>query len=232
MGLSIGRRRWSSLDAVNWAEFDFIDLGCSNGGSIEFAVKRFNARRGIGVDIDPAKLDRAADLGFDVVAADARSLNLAKRVRFVSMLDFLEHLPDLETVEAVLASAAEAATDFLFIKHPSFEGEELAETLGIRQYWWNWSGHTAHIRVSEYCEMFDRLGLRQYLIRNVEPIHESTHPSIIPFDAPRNVVVAVDAANLEARCVEFDPPLWRMQHIFVALRAIGPAEWNLVTGEP
>lgn len=89
---------------------------------------------------------------------DATELGLEKQVRFVSMLDFLEHLPDLDTVRAAIASAAEAASDFLFIRHPSFEGKEVLADKGLIQYWWRWSGHTAHSRIADYCVIFDLLG--------------------------------------------------------------------------
>ncbi|MEZ5120454.1 MAG: hypothetical protein R2736_02560 [Solirubrobacterales bacterium] len=39
-------------------------------------------------------------------------------------------------MEAIIAAAARSARDFIFIKHPSFEGQELVEGMGYRQYWW------------------------------------------------------------------------------------------------
>ena len=173
-----------TLREVDWTLFDFIDLGCSKGGSLRFCRKRFDARRGLGVDIKPAKVQQTLDAGFDAVLADATKLDVEDAVRFVSMMDFLEHLPGLDVVEASLERAARVATDFIFIRHPSFEGEGLLENLGLRQYWWHWTGHTAHPQVADYCTMFERLGLSQYTILYREPIRDSDHPSVLPVEAP------------------------------------------------
>jgi hypothetical protein len=56
---------------VDLKGFDFVDFGCSAGGSIVWAARKFGGRRGLGVDINPGK------------------------VRFATMIDFLEHLPTL-----------------------------------------------------------------------------------------------------------------------------------------
>jgi hypothetical protein len=217
------------LDAVEWSSYDFIDLGCSSGGSIKHCMKRFEVERGIGIDLDPRKVASTQEAGYDAVVADASSLSIDRQVSFVSALDFFEHLPDLVTVERILGAAARSARDFLFIRHPSFEGQEQVEALGLRQYWWHWHGHTAHVRVADYCSMFDRLGLGQYMIRYVERIESSSHPSLIPTSMPIDQT-ADDAAEItEKPRVGFSPPLWRHQDIFVALRAVEPEEWNRIT---
>lgn len=219
-----------AFESIDWDRFDFIDLGSSTGGSIAFCTKRFGAERGLGIDLDPNKVARARDAGVEAVRADATDLRLYKRVRFVSMLDFLEHLPSPQVVEAILAQAAEAATDFLFIRHPSFEGEGLIEMLGVRQYWWHWSGHTCHIRISDYCEMFERLGLMQYCIRFHGLVQTMEHESLVPLSAPVNTH-AYDPERHEPKpIVDLPYPIWRMQSIFVALRPFEPDEWrSLVT---
>ena len=215
-----------TFDAVQWDQYDFIDLGSSKGGSIEFCTKRFGARRGLGIDLDPDKVTQARASGVDAVQADAAKLQLTKRVRFVSMLDFLEHLPSREVVEAILAQAAEAATDFLFIRHPSFEGEGLIEMLGVRQYWWHWSGHTCHIQISDYCEMFERLGLNQYCIRFHERVERTDHPTLIPVSAPVNSHAYDPARHDEKQARDLPFPIWRMQSIFIALRPFDAGEWG------
>ncbi len=218
-----------TLEDVDWSSYDFIDLGSSKGGSLKMCRGRFDAQRGIGVDIDPSKVEIAQARGVEAVLGDARNLPPDCGVRFVSMVDFLEHLPDLETVGDVIASAARAATDFLFISHPSFEGEGYLESLGLRQYWWNWRGHPVHPQVSDYCEIFDRLGLRQYMIRNETRVHDSTHPSILPKDAPRDQGNFDPSRHPPKPQVRFEMPIWRAQTIYVALRAFEPREWRHLT---
>lgn len=220
-----------TLDAVDWDRYDFIDLGSSKGGSLEFCQKRFGAGLGLGIDNDPDKVATARAHGAEVVLGDATRLPATRSVRFVSMIDFLEHLPDLQTVEGVLASAAEAATDFLFIRHPSFEGEGYLETLGFRQYWWDWRGHPVHPKVSDYCEIFDRLGLRQYAIRYREPVRDSLHPSVLATGEPPEQGPFDSGRHGAKPLVPFAMPIWRSQDIFVALRAFEPAgtQWRRIT---
>ena len=219
----------SGLESVDWSLYDFIDLGCSKGTSIRHCMSRFGVKRGIGVDLNPAKVNSANEAGFDAVVGDARDLRLSERVSFVSMLDFCEHLPDLGSVEEVLAAAAEIAQDFLYIKHPSFEDEIRVEEMGLRQYWWDWLGHTTHIRVNDFCSMFDRLGLSTYMIRYIERISDSSHPSIIPTTMPPDQTGVQAEAITKTPIATFTPPLWRSQEIFVALRAFEPEAWREIT---
>jgi hypothetical protein len=215
-----------TISEVAWQRFDFIDLGCSKGGSLDFCRRRMEARDGVGVDIDPLKVAEARAAGVEAYVGDAANLNIESSVRFVSMMDFLEHLPSLDTVAAVLASAAQAATDFLFIVHPSFEGEEYVRLLGLQQYWHSWSGHTAHIHVSDYCQMLDQLGLHQYVIRYKHPVRDSTDSSIHTIASGRNQGPYDGAVHPAKPVVRFERQLWRSQHIVVALRAFDPGEWR------
>ncbi|MEX0972452.1 MAG: class I SAM-dependent methyltransferase [Solirubrobacterales bacterium] len=218
-----------ALENVDWESYDFIDLGCSTGGSIEHCMSRFGAKRGLGIDLDPDKVENTKRTGLDAVVADARELNLDGQVSFISMLDFCEHLPEVETVQEIITAAAASARDFLYIKHPSFEGQEYAEGEGVRQYWWGWHGHTAHVRVADYCTIFDLLGLSAYMIRYIGRVDDSTHPSIIPTTTPMDQSESDAQAITDVPEVSFSPPLWRRQDIFVALRPFETDEWHALT---
>ena len=215
---------------IDWAQYDFVDLGCSEGGSLRYCQKRFGARRGLGVDLHPAKIERARTAGIDVILADARYLPREARVRFVSMMDFLEHLPNFQVAEEIIAAASEVASDFLFIRHPSFEGEAYLTELGLRQYWWHWTGHTAHIHVSDYCTIFERLGLLQYTLKYLDPVLDSQHPSILTSDMPVDQGHFSPDEHAPKPFITFAEPAWRAQDIFVALRPFEPVEWASITG--
>lgn len=218
----------NTLATVDWGRYDFIDLGCGEGGSIDYCRQRFGGQRGLGLDIDPDKVSRARAAGIDAMLADGAGPLGAKVVRFVAIMDFLEHLPTLDDVESTLRHAA-AATDFLFIRHPSFEGEAYLAQLGLRQYWWTWLVHPAHIHVSDYCVMFERLGLQQYEIRYRQPIRDSAHPSILPAHAALDQEHDDEFVRHGPKpTVSFAETIWRAQDIFVALRAFTPEEWSAV----
>jgi SAM-dependent methyltransferase len=219
----------SALEPVDWQAYDFIDLGCSTGGSIKHCVARFGAKRGLGVDLDPNKVRDTKEAGFDAIQADARELSIDRQVSFVSMLDFCEHLPDLLTVEEIIAAAAKSARDFIYIKHPSFEGKQLVESQGLRQYWWDWHGHTCHIRIADYCSIFDRLGLSSYMIRYLGRVMDSTHPCVIPTSMPMDQSETDAEAVTDVPRKDFAPPIWRRQDIFVALRPFEKDDWHSIT---
>lgn len=219
----------TALENTDWSKYDFVDLGCSNGGSLRHCMMRFGVERGLGVDIDERKVAKTLEAGFDGVVADARELDIDRQVSFVTMLDFFEHLPGLDYVHDILAAAARSARDFIYIKHPSFEGQERVEADGLRQYWWHWHGHTAHIRIADYCTILDELGLSTYLVRYIERVGSSEHPSIVPTSTPQDCSAEQAAAIVIAPPVEFTPPLWRRQDIFIALRPFSPKEWESVT---
>jgi len=217
------------LEDLDLSDFDFLDLGCSRGGSIRQCAKRFGASRGLGIDQDSDKVLEALDAGLDAALGDATSLELDGQARFVSMMDFLEHLPSLEMVERTLASAAAAATDFVYVFHPSFEGEDYLGELGLRQYWWHWKGHRCHPTVADYCAILDRQGLHDYMVRYLGPIHSSDHESIIPSTAP------VDQHSFDRQThgpkpsIVFPRAIWRAQEIFIALRPLPAGDWARIT---
>jgi hypothetical protein len=215
-----------TISEIAWKRFDFIDLGSSNGGSLDFCRRRMDGAEGVGVDIDPVKVATARAAGVEAYVGDATNLQVDKAVRFVSMMDFLEHLPSIETVAAVLASAAQAAMDFLFIVHPSFEGEEYLRLLGLQQYWHDWSGHTAHIQVADYCAIFDELGCHQYVIRYKHPVRDSSDSTIHSIASGKNQGPYDADMHPPKPAVRFEQKLWRSQHMLVALRAFDPGEWR------
>jgi hypothetical protein len=194
-------------------------------------MARFGARRGLGIDLSESKVAEARARGFEAVEGDVRHLGARGAVRFVSMMDALEHLPSLEAAEDTIARAARAARDFLFIFHPSFEGEGAVEQHGLRQYWWHWTGHPTHLRVDDFRQMFGRLGFSDHLIRFVQPIHDSSHPTLIPLGLPKNQGPYDEREHPDKPFVRFSPPLWRAQEIFVPLRSFRRSEWRAITAE-
>lgn len=130
------------LEIMSKNEFDFIDFGCSNGGSIEFAKKHFNAKRGLGLDINPEKVNRTLDLGYDAVEADVTQLsNINCIVDFVIMSHFLEHLPSYDITKSTITSAINISKSFVFIQQPFFDADGYLMSHGHKQYWSDWSGH-------------------------------------------------------------------------------------------
>lgn len=210
--------------------YDFLDLGSSRGGSIEYCSRRFGARRGLGVERHPDKVRQLHEKGLDVLACDLFALDLPPAsFRFVSMLDVLEHLPDLATVERALGVARDLARDFLFIRHPLFDASPFLASVGLKQYWTDWRGHTAHILVSDFFEMFRRLGLQQVALNYRQPARDSDDASLLPLAAPPDQHHYDAALHGPKPRVVFPRSIHGQLDLFVALRAYDPREWASLT---
>lgn len=210
------KRARAPAPVANWEDYDFIDLGAGSGGSIRYCSQRFKAR-GIGIERSRRRVTQAKEAGIEVVHGDGALFDAEKVVRFVTMMDMLEHLPDLDVVESVLAKAIKAARQFIFIRHPSFEGEEEARRRNyIIGHWREGGGHTAHVKLDEFGAMFRRLGVGPVVVNSVEPIRHTSHEVIV-------------GLNGEKPNEAIDFPLWRRHDIFVQIAPIRKAEWENIT---
>lgn len=207
--------------------YDFIDFGSSTGGSIGYCMRRFRASRGLGIDIKPAEVEKIRASGFDAVQADIMSFECPPgSFRFVSMMDFLEHLPDLQCVERVLARAKRMARDFLFIRHPSFEDEHYLSAVGLKQFWTDWpGGHTAKLTVADFSSIFRRLELNQHCISFRGPAIDSDDPAMLPISAPPNQHAYDADRHGRKPCIVFPRPIYGQIDLFVALHPFPDAEW-------
>ena len=166
---------------------DFLDFGASKGGCIDFACRRLGGRKGLGVDIDPKKVARMQELGYDCVEADVTDLKLpAGSVRFVTMSHVLEHLPDPNAVRLAVASAARVASDFLFIQGPFFDADEVLARHGLKFYWSDWLGHRCHVTTGLLRQALESEGLGDYYLMARVPVVDSNDPAVHPLASPRN----------------------------------------------
>jgi hypothetical protein len=181
-------RRHSKDFGVDVSQFDFLDFGGSKGASLRFGVKYFQGKRGLAIDNNPAKVKVMLEQGLDCLEADATKLDLPDgAVRFVIMSHFLEHLPDLATVNATIQSAARVATDFLYIQGPYFDGDEYLKTLGFKFFYSDWTGHTCHMTIERLSRLLDECGLIDYEMRFELPaITDSASSYIHPIESTPN----------------------------------------------
>ncbi|HEB88560.1 MAG TPA: hypothetical protein ENI85_03230 [Deltaproteobacteria bacterium] len=174
-------------DRLIAGEFAFIDGGCGIGGSIAYCEKTFGRGPGIGFDSSPGKIERARADGHPAYRADLTSIELPERcVSFLSFLDVLEHLPDIEVTRSILANMEHVARDFIFIRHPSFEDIDYLKALGLKLTWTDWHGHPNMMSLADFDALFRELGWSAPSVFGQKPILDSTHPAIVPIDAPRD----------------------------------------------
>jgi len=220
MDLYRGSMHSMITDNIDWRRYDFIDLGCKFGGSIEYSKNRFKARNGVGIDIAPERVQGTMNAGYDAMLMDATSLDVPENcVRFVSMMDFLEHLPEMKLVEDVVCNMKRAAREFLYIRHPSFEDIDYLREFGLKITWTDWHGHPSPVKISEFRDMFGRLGLHRYVIVPVNPMKDSSDNCIVPISAPVDTVGYSESLGGKPHVV-FDRPVNKAYDIIVYLPGI------------
>lgn len=218
--------------SLSAGEFAFVDAGCSSGGSLTYCERVFRKGPGIGFDISPDKIARASEAGHVVCQADLATVELPSRsVHFVSLLDFLEHLPDFARAREMLANMARVARDFLFIRHPSFEDIDYLKTLGLKLDWTDWHGHPNMMTVADFFRLMRELELAAPTIIAQKPIADSSHPSIVPLSAPRDTVGYDPALHGPKPEIRFDRPIYTQFDIFVRLDdSLAGSAWDRITG--
>ncbi len=199
---------------------DFVDFGSGVGRSLLDAEKRFGAR-GVGVEVRPAKVETARANGANVHLGSILDVPRDIDVDFVTIDNVLEHLPDEQTVEDVLAVAADIARDFIYIRHPCFEDEAYLNALGLKQYWTDWRGHPSHLLLSDLVAILRRLGLGLVEFEFVGAATTSADPTILPVDAPVDSFEYDESEHGPKPTVDLDRPAHYAIDLFVPARAAG-----------
>jgi len=183
---------WRPIRTHNWSAYDFIDLGCSSGGSLGFVsdllsrlnkAKRDDLLRGVGIDKGYGKVCNLP-LGSVCILADVLEINIPKKcVPVVSMMDFLEHLPTPEHAEKCIAKYVDVATDCIFIFGPYFDAYDYLKSLNFKLFHNDWLGHSNPFKITDLKHICNNLNLK-YKCYPSEPIKDSSSNSILPWNAP------------------------------------------------
>jgi SAM-dependent methyltransferase len=199
---------------IDLSGYDFVDFGCSHGGSTVFAQDRFGGKRGLGLDIDPRKVENANAAGHDAMVADVTTLDAKEMgsVRFVIMSHFLEHLPTRKLAELCIRSACDIANEFVFIRQPFFDADGYLFSLGMKLYWSNWSGHKNHMTSLEFhnilAPLLDSKKLSRFQIFYRTKIDDSSHDAIHPISSPLDCHRWVKDMHSAKKFYEFDYPVY------------------------
>lgn len=214
-------------------EIDFIDAGCGTGGSIDFCRKVFGLANGIGFDLNEKKIIEAKAKGYSVFFQDILKINFpGKCVIFSSMMDFLEHLPNINSAREMIKVLGKASRDFLFIRHPNFDDMDYLRGLNLKLTWTDWSGHSNMMKISDYIIIFNELGWNNYRIIPKKLIKNSGHEAVLPLNAPKNLNKFSQLEGSVKPSLEFDKPVYSQYDIFVKLNnRISTEQWDLITSK-
>lgn len=154
-----------------------------------FAQKAFRGGRPLGIDIDPKKVERTKDAGFDAILADATIPEQFKgQARFSMLSHFLEHLPDYETVNRALKTAIRISREFVFIRQPWFDADGKLFKDGLKFYWSDWHGHPMTLTsLQMYRAVRPHLArgeIARATIFGNNPVVDTDNECIVPLGAP------------------------------------------------
>lgn len=210
----------SSLDLSN---FDFIDFGASKGGSIEFGKIAFDGKRGLGIDLNPNKVEIMKSQGLDAEIGDFTNLPYPdKSFKFAILSHVLEHLPSLDHAKKALKEAMRLSTDFVFFQGPFFEADEYLEKLGLKFYWSDWHGHTCHFSVRDMENILNELGVSKndYKIFLRIPVEDSNSPFIHPLNSPPDQHDYDPNIHPPKHHIKFSGPLFREFVCYIKMREL------------
>lgn len=220
-------------DALGSRRYAFVDAGCGEGGSTDQMQRRFGRGRGLGLDAQPDAVTAARASGHDALVCDLLQPGAVLPrgcVAFAGAMDVLEHLPRREDAALVLYKLACAAREFLFIRHPSFEAEDVdyLAGLGLKLNWTDWSCHPNRMSLADFRALFTSSDWRDFVILPHMPYTDSGHPSLLPLGAPEDSLRYDAALHGPKPQVRFDRPVYGKYDIFVRLRPLAAGQWERI----
>lgn len=169
-------------------DLDFFDFGCSDGANIHYIQRLDPAMRGLGIDIDQKKVDKATAKGFRAINFDILKLPRQKQVSFVTMSHFLEHLPSVKMAEVMIERGIDVAREFVFIRQPWFDSDGALLLQDLKFYWSDWRGHPNKMTSLDFYLCLKRAlaegTICGFGIYGRTPVSSSTDSSLIPVSAP------------------------------------------------
>lgn len=168
--------------------YDYFDFGCSAGANIELVSRADPQLRGLGIDIDMAKIALARGKGLDAVGFDIRKIPNKKLVDFVTMSHFLEHLGGVGDARAMITKAIQVAREFVLIRQPWFDADGEMFRSGLKFYWSHWRGHSNRMGLIDFQSILqpelDANRIHSFEISGRGPVPDSSHDCVIPLETP------------------------------------------------
>jgi hypothetical protein len=193
---------------------DFLDFGCSSGGSLEFGVTQLGGTLGLGIDVSPEKVAAARKAGHAATVYNLRDLPEERLVRFVIMSRFLEHVSDVTDVRAFIEKACRVASEFVYIQQPFFDADAYLFRRGLKLFWSDWSGHPNRMSTLDLWSHLRSLrasGVNlEFVLFHADRIADASSPYILPISAPPNQH-EYDACHHPEKDerIKFDFPVYR-----------------------
>ena len=107
-------------------------------------------------------------------------------VNYVTMMNFLEHLPSPQIAERAIDSAIRIASDFVFMLGPNFDHAHYLKKFAVRKYFSAWSGHTWEHTVQELRDIISKHKNCSCLLIENGRLEDTYSSILVPIKTPRN----------------------------------------------
>jgi SAM-dependent methyltransferase len=135
--------------------YDFIDLGCSEGGSFDIGYK-LAGPNGLGIDLSDAKVEKAKKLGRNVIQGDITQVDLPDHsANLVICSHVLEHLKTKEAIQKTVEQAIRLAKRNVHFRGPWFDADDYLAKHDLKCYWSDWHGHPSHVKTWELGQLLE-----------------------------------------------------------------------------
>lgn len=166
-------------------DFDFVDFGSKSGGSMDYAIKHLGGIKGLGIDIRSDIVGEARKNGHNLLVGDATKLDIPdKAVKFTVLSHFLEHLPNIKSVDLAISNALRISTDFIYIQGPCFDDDEYLKRKGLITFWSNWTGHPCHLTTEQLTAILKTYEVKDIKLELKKPIQDSDDVCIHSLNSP------------------------------------------------
>jgi hypothetical protein len=191
--------------------YDYLDFGCSKGGSLAYGANVLGGVRGIGLDVSPSKVEQTRAAGYEAAQVDVTRLALVPDcTRFVTMIDFLEHLPGYDLAAECIRAACTAASEFVFIRQPWFDSDGALLKSGLKLYWSDWRGHTNTMSSLQLHRVLSRIDkVKRFRIYARGPILDASDAAVHPLSSPPDQHDWKPEAHPAKKAESFAMPVFR-----------------------
>lgn len=194
-------------------DIDFIDFGCKDGKSMDWAVKNIGGTKGLGIDINEKKVATARERGYCVLVKDIEEIPRVQLFKFTVMSHFLEHIPDMNQVSRFAEIACTISKEFVYIKQPYFDSDPYLFRNNLKLFWSDWSLHPNRMTTLEMAllgrDMKERGLIDQYDIYGVGRIESSRDKSVHPLSSNKDQQKYEEDLHGEKLSMDFDFPVYK-----------------------
>lgn len=210
-------------ESLDLEPYDFLDYGCSDGRSLELAVRALGGVRGLGLDSSTAKVEQARARGHDAIEVDATRMPKCRgTVDFAILSHFLEHLPGVRDASRCIRHAIGVSRRYVYVQQPWFDSDFHLLRRGLKLYWSDWVGHTNRMTTLSFHSILQPLltqgRIARYCIYGRDRIESSQSPDVHPLASPPDAPAWNPEVHPPRPEVVFDEPVYREIVVIVAVK--------------